>query len=71
MLDKLCGARYFTKIDILSGYHQIKIDEKSIPKTAFKTKYGSFELTVVSCGLTNALGFLYVENESDTVWYIY
>ena len=54
MFDQLRGARVYSKIDLRTSYHKLRVREIDIPKAAFRTRYGNFEFTVMPFGLTNA-----------------
>jgi hypothetical protein len=69
LFNQVRGARVFSKIDLRSGYHQMNIRPSDIPKTNSLTRYGLYEFTVMSFGLTNALAyFMDLKDNVFMIW---
>jgi hypothetical protein len=69
LFNQMRGARVFLKIDLLLGYHQMKIRPSDIPKTTFSTRYGLYEFIVMSFGLTSApTYFMDLKNKVFMIW---
>jgi hypothetical protein len=63
LFNQLKGARIFSKIDLISGHHQVRIKDEDINNTAFRKRYGHYDFTVVLFGLTNTpVVFMYLMN---------
>ena len=67
MFDLLSGVKVFSQLDLATGFHQLRVAEDSIPLTAFRTRYGSFEWLVMPFGLTNAPAF-FVDLMNRVFW---
>jgi hypothetical protein len=69
LFNRIRGTRVFSKIDLRSGYHQMKIRPSDIPKTILSTRYGLYEFTVMTFGLTNApTCFMDLKNKVSMIW---
>jgi hypothetical protein len=69
LFNQMRGARIVSKIDLRSGYHQMKIRPSDIPKTDSSTRYGLYEFTVMSFRLTNAPAyFMDLKNKVFMIW---
>jgi hypothetical protein len=69
LFDQMRGSRVFSKIELRPSYHQMKIRPSDMPKTDFSTRYGLYEFTVMSFGLTNApTYFMDLKNKVFMIW---